>query len=224
MAFSHRDLPFTWGGPLWRSDEHEVERWCRLLCESGIPAETRRLEVVPPERSLPRWLDGATVVHPGAASAARRWPVERFAAVARSERRRGREVVVTAGPGERPLADDLAERARLSGDRVLSRIDLLDLLAVISRAGRVVSGDTGVAHVATAVGTPSVVLFGPVPPALWGPPRGRPWHRALWAGRIGDPHGERLDPGLDRISVEQVIGALDGLGHIRDRRAVGARP
>ncbi|WP_449062773.1 glycosyltransferase family 9 protein, partial [Planomonospora algeriensis] len=66
-------------------------------------------------------------------------------------------------------------------------------------------------HLASAFATPSVVLFGPVPPALWGPPPGGP-HTALWAGSRGDPHGERPDPGLLRIEVPQVLdAALDRL-------------
>jgi ADP-heptose:LPS heptosyltransferase len=72
-------------------------------------------------------------------------------------------------------------------------------------------GDTGVAHLATALGTPSVVLFGPTSPALWGPPPGRRRHRALWAGRSGDPHGGTVDPGLLAISVRDVLEALGGL-------------
>ena len=72
-------------------------------------------------------------------------------------------------------------------------------------------GDTGVAHLATALRTPSVVLFGPTSPALWGPPPDRPWHRALWAGTSGDPHGQRPDPGLLAIGVDQVTEALADL-------------
>jgi ADP-heptose:LPS heptosyltransferase len=58
-------------GPRWRADEHEVARWCRLLTESGIPADPSRLALdVEPDPDAA----GATVVHPGAADAARRWP------------------------------------------------------------------------------------------------------------------------------------------------------
>jgi hypothetical protein len=64
-----------------------------------------------------------------------------------------------------------------------------------------------VAHLATAFGTPSVVLFGPIPPALWGPPPNRPRHRALWTGRRGDPHGEQPDPGLLELDCDTVLDA-----------------
>jgi ADP-heptose:LPS heptosyltransferase len=72
----------------------------------------------------------------------------------------------------------------------------------------VVSGDTGVAHLATAVRTPSVVLYGPTPPSLWGPPADRPWNVALWAGRVGDPHGTTPDRGLLDLTVADVLLAL----------------
>jgi len=55
-----------------------------------------------------------------------------------------------------------------------------------------------------------VVLFGPTPPAEWGPPRnGR--HVALWAGRRGDAHADEPNPGLLEIRVTDVVGALDGV-------------
>ncbi|MDQ3822907.1 MAG: glycosyltransferase family 9 protein, partial [Actinomycetota bacterium] len=84
-------------------------------------------------------------------------------------------------------------------------------------AGRVVCGDTGVAHLATAFATPSVVLFGPTPPSLWGPPPGRTWHRALWAGGRGDPHADAPHPGLLEIRVDDVLAALAAL----DRQDAG---
>ena len=80
-------------------------------------------------------------------------------------------------------------------------------------------GDTGVGHLATALGTPSVVLFGPVPPSEWGPPVSRPQHRALWAGRRGDPHAPTVDPGLLRITTEAVFHAMDALDEISSASA-----
>lgn len=199
------------GGPPWRADEHEVHRWCRLLAESGVPADPERLGLRPPP-GAERLPTGATVIHPGAADPARRWPAERFAAVARHEARRGRRVVVTGDGADRPDARRVAGLAGLDRGAVLAgRTDLAGLAAVVAAAGRVVCGDTGIAHLATALGTPSVVLFGPVSPAHWGPPAGRPRHRALWAGRAGDPHGATVDPGLLEIGVADVIAALDAL-------------
>jgi ADP-heptose:LPS heptosyltransferase len=86
--------------------------------------------------------------------------------------------------------------------------DLRLLAAIVASAERVLSADTGIAHLATAFRTPSVTLFGPTPPALWGPPPQRPQHVALWAGRRGDPHGTEPDPGLLEIEPATVLAAL----------------
>jgi ADP-heptose:LPS heptosyltransferase len=110
------------------------------------------------------------------------------------------------------LAAEIAVRAGLPGNAVLAgQTDLPTLAATIAAAGRVACSDTGVAHLATAFGTPSVVVFGPTPPARWGPPPGRAHHVALWSGRIGDPHGTEPDPGLLEVGVGDVTAALEGL-------------
>jgi ADP-heptose:LPS heptosyltransferase len=106
----------------------------------------------------------------------------------------------------------LAAHAGLApADVAAGRTDAAALVGIIAGAGRIVSGDTGVAHLATALRTPSVVLFGPTPPAQWGPPPDRPWHIALWTGRCGDPHADRTDPGLLEITVVDVLHAIDRL-------------
>ena len=205
IAFARPGVP----GPRWQADEHEVHRWCRLLAESGVAADPRRIDL--PSPPVARDPD-RTLVHPGAASGARRWPAERFAAVARAEAAKGRTVVVTGSAGEVDLARSVASAAGLPMSCVQAgRTDVMGLLAMVGGAGRIVCGDTGVAHVATAVRTPSVVLFGPTSPAHWGPPPDRPWHRALWAGRTGDPHGRDPDPGLLAITVGDVLDALSAL-------------
>lgn len=196
------------GGPVWRDDEHERERWCRLLREYGIPADAADLHVEAPDVEAPEQAHGATVLHPGASSEARRWPADRWTAVASVEVDAGRRVVLTGSAGEAPLAAEVARRAGLPDSAVLAgRTGLLELLAVVAASERVVCGDTGVAHVASALGTPSVVLFGPTSPATWGPPASGP-HIALWSGSPGDPHATRADPGLLAISVDEVVEAL----------------
>lgn len=212
IAFAHPAVPQSAGGPRWNEQEHEVRRWCRLLVESGIPCDPARLDLRPPDLEPPTTARGATVIHPGAAFPARRWPVERFAAVAAHQRASGRPVVITGSSGEAGLAGDLARMAGLPAEAVLAgRTDLAQLAAIVAAADRVVCADTGMAHLATAIGTPSVVLFGPEPPSRWGPPQDRPQHVALWAGRSGDPHGSDPDPGLVHLQAEEVIAALDAL-------------
>lgn len=215
LAFAHEDVPESAGLPVWRTGEHEVDRWSRLLNEAGVPTDPTDLRLDPARLPPGAAGRGATLLHPGAASGARRWPAERFAAVARREREAGRRVLVTGGPVEEPLARAVAETAGLPARAVLAgRTTLLELAGLVAAAGRVVCGDTGVAHLATALGTPSVVLFGPTPPNEWGPRSDRRRHRALWAGLAGDPHGAEPAAGLLALEVTDVLGALDELDRL----------
>jgi ADP-heptose:LPS heptosyltransferase len=152
--------------------------------------------------------EAVTVLHPGAAAPARRWPASRFATLAAALAGQGHRVVVTGGPAERPLARAVASEA---GVPALLDLSLVELLSLVGRARLVVCGDTGLAHVASNYRTPSVLLFGPVSPALWGPPADGP-HRVLWHGDgTGDPHGQQVDPALLAITVAQVLDAVDEL-------------
>ena len=213
MWFEHPEVPESQGAPRWRPGEHEPARWCRLVEESGVPADPSRLEL-----RRPRHAGGGdtTLIHPGAASAARRWPAERFAAVARDEREAGRRVVVTGGRGEEDLAARVGDLAGLPRSCVLAgRTDLSALARRVAAAGRVVCGDTGIAHLAVAMGTPSLALFGPTDPAEWGPPPAGEAHRVIWKGHTGDPHAHEPDPGLLAIGVDEVLDGLAGLPHGR---------
>jgi ADP-heptose:LPS heptosyltransferase len=208
IAFAHPDVPGH-AGPPWRAGEHEVERWCRLLGWAGVDCDPGLLRIARPRRPAPAAAHGATLLHPGAASVARRWPAGRWAAVARAERERGRTVLLTGSAQEAGLARAIAASAGLGAGAVLAgRTDVLGLAGLVAAAGRLVCGDTGVAHLATALGTPSVVLFGPTSPATWGPRLAGP-HRILWAGRTGDPHATTPDPGLLEIDTGAVLAALD---------------
>jgi ADP-heptose:LPS heptosyltransferase len=194
--------------PAWRTDEHEVARWCRLLVD-GLPLPAADCPGVagqlpePPGVPAPA---GTTIVHCGAKAASRRWPADRFAEVAASLAGQGHDVVVTGSGDEAPTAEAIAARA---GARAATSLTLLQLLALVARARLVVSGDTGVAHVASNYRVRSVVLFGPVSPRVWGPPKD-PRHQALFCGDgRGDPHGTTPDPALLKLSVEDVTAAAE---------------
>ncbi|MBU3062105.1 glycosyltransferase family 9 protein [Nocardia sp. NEAU-G5] len=196
-------------GPEWQSDMHEVERWCHLLESAGISADSRNLGLVPPVATT--YHRDCVVVHIGAGAAARRWPPERFAAVVRHLLVQGREVVLTADEFERDTALSIAARAGLALGQVLAgQQNLIELSATVAEAALVVCGDTGVAHLATAFGTRTVLLFGPTSPSRNGPPPhllGR--HVVLWAGHTGDHDGDSPDPGLLEITVPDVVEAID---------------
>jgi ADP-heptose:LPS heptosyltransferase len=212
IAFRNDAIPQSAAGAPYDAAEHEVVRWCRLLAHAGIRADADDLDLAVPPVLVPRRIRGATLIHPGAASGARRWPPERWVEVARAEQRIGRTVILTGSAGEADVARRVAAAAGVPATHVFAgRTHLRELAALIAAAGRVVCGDTGVAHLATAYRTPSVVLFGPIPPSTWGPPPQRAYHRVLWNGTTGDPHADRVDPGLLAIPPERVIAALDGL-------------
>jgi ADP-heptose:LPS heptosyltransferase len=199
-------------GPAWDETEHERRRWCRLLQETlDAEADPDDVRLAVPAQPAPA--PGAVVVHPGAAFPSRRWPPDRFAAVARRLGAEGYDVVVTGGPDEVALARLVADEAGLSQAAVLAgRTDLTDLAAQVAAARLVVCGDTGLAHLATAFGTPSVLLFGPMPPQRWGPPADGP-HEVIWHGQgVGDPWGARVDPALLRIGTDEVLGRIAALG------------
>ncbi|MFG1652207.1 glycosyltransferase family 9 protein [Micromonospora sp. NPDC049275] len=209
VAFANADAGFG-DGPRWVDDEHEVDRWCRLLSWYDIPTDRGDLGLRRPDPTgRPA---GTTVLHPGSKVPAKRWPAQRFAALARALTDRGHRVLVTGSADERALATRVADAAGLDPAAVLAgRTDLGALAALVADARLVVSGDTGVAHLATAYGTASVVLFGPVPPSAWGPPPDRPRHRALWAG-VGDWRrwdGVGSHPTLTALRLDEVLAAVD---------------
>lgn len=206
---SPEDAP--WPGPV-----HDARLWCGLLEWNGVATDPADLRWPDPSRGSEPARD-TVIVHPGAASTSRRWPPHRFAYVARWLAGLGLEVLFTGSGGERPLAEQVAREAGLGQDAVTAgRTDVRALTGLVRRARLLVCGDTGVAHLATAYGTPSVRLFGPMPPSLWGPLVDGDRHECLWSGTRGDPHADRLDPGLAAITVDRVLHACERLLSRRD--------
>jgi ADP-heptose:LPS heptosyltransferase len=206
LTHRHPQYP-SMPGPDWCEEMHEVERWTRLLILDGIPADPTALGLAKPTQS-PR-IRHAVIVHPGAKAPARRWPVSRFGTVARALALAGHAVCITGSTSERGRCLAVARSAGLGPDCVLAgALDLGGLAALVADARLVISGDTGIAHLSSAYGTPSVVLFGPTSPGRWGPPAQAP-STVIWRGVTGDPHGRRVDPALLDIGSEEVLEAAD---------------
>jgi heptosyltransferase-2 len=133
------------------------------------PIDTRmELGVTEAERiAAGRLLEGVprpyVVLCPGANKAPKRWPAQRFAAVADAlSDRHGVAAVVTGSPGERGLAGEVVAAARHTVHDLVERgITIGGLKAVIDGAQLMVTNDTGPRHIAAALGTPVVTLFGP---------------------------------------------------------------
>ncbi len=223
LAFANVDAGHG-DGPDWDDDEHEVTRWCRLLRGYGIAADPTDLDLRRPEPgAMPA---GVTVLHPGSKIPAKRWPASRYTALARELTVRGHRVVLTGSASERDVAARVASDAGLPATAVLAgRTDLAQLAALVADARLVVSGDTGVAHLATGYRTASVVLFGPVPPSRWGPPPERRRHRVLWVGPGAGPgwDGQGSHPTVAALGLDEVLAAVDEVERaVRADRAVAA--
>jgi ADP-heptose:LPS heptosyltransferase len=194
-------------GPDWREEMHEVERWTRLLTLEGIPADPRALQLGKPDQAPA--IPDAVVVHPGAKAESRRWPVNRFGAVARGLALAGQSVCITGSASERGRCLAVAQSAGLNPQCVVAgTLDLGGLAALVAGARLVVSGDTGIAHLASAYATPSVILFGPTSPERWGPPAMSP-ATVIWRGVTGNPHGRSADPALLDIRSDEVLEAAE---------------
>jgi len=205
-------------GPVWSVEEHEVDRWCRLVRWAGGACGREDLRLLPGRAGR----SGLVVVHPGAASTARRWPAQRWADVVAEVAGSGWSVLVTGGPAERELCARVA-RGSPTAVNLGGALSLQQLAEVVAEADLVVCGDTGVAHLATAFSTPSVLLFGPTPPQLWGPAIDRHLHPVIWHGdgaQRGDPHADQVDANLQKIGVADVMDLLErSLANVAERTA-----
>jgi ADP-heptose:LPS heptosyltransferase len=159
---------------------------------SLLPARLRRSPLV--------------LVHPGASVPEKRWPEESFGWVAEGLSRRSYAVAVTGSAEEKELTHQVSEKVTGSLD-LGGKTDLSTLIALVARANVVVSNDTGPAHLAYALRTPSVTLFGPTTDVeRWGP-LDRRLHTVL-----------RDDP-ISEISTEEVLQNVEGFGAREERSA-----
>jgi ADP-heptose:LPS heptosyltransferase len=200
-----------WDGLTWVDEVDERRRWVEVLRHHGVDGDPDDVGLAHP--GVPSPAPGAVVVHVGAAYGSRSWPAERFAAVAGALAATGRQVVLTGSAAERDRAAGVAATAGLPGSANLAgRTELAQLAALVADAALVVTVDTGAAHLATAYGTPSVVLFGPAPVSRWGPPTGGP-HVVLTDERlrVGDVFAAEPDPALLAVPVEAVLEAAERL-------------
>lgn len=161
-------------------DLPEIDRNLRLMRLLGCPDRGRHLEFplfeadhTEADRLLARTPPSGYPligVHPGAKIAARRWALERFAAVAdRLTERHAARIVITGGPEEEPTARAVATAMRHRATVLAGETSLGGLAALIARLDLFISNDTGPAHIACALDTPSVVVFGPADHRRWAP-------------------------------------------------------
>ncbi len=167
-------------------------------------------------------------VAPGATWATKRWDPARFAAVARHlAEARGAALVLVGGPGDGPALE--ACRAAVAFDLDASDRDLPGLAGVLAATDVLVAGDTGLAHLASAVGAPVVSVFGPTAPSRWAPAGSRVLSLGLDCSPCSN-HGAQACPlghhrCLADLAPAPVIAAalavLDGAAPAGDPAAAG---
>ena len=162
-------------------------------------------------------IDGApfAVLSPGANWSFRRWPGERYALLARAIRSRtGLPSVVTGSRADAALAGRIVEESEGAARSLAGAAGLREFAAVASLARVFVGNDSGPLHIAAAVGTPVVALFGPNTPERFAP-RGSP-SRVLWRRYPCSPCDQRTcvrpeDPCMAAIDVEAAAAATESL-------------
>jgi len=151
-------------------------------------------------------------LHPGATWPNKRWPEKYFAELAEKLRAQNIQVLITQGPGEDAIV--AAVRRQCSAHVVpLPVLSLRRLASVLQRLNVFVSNDCGVMHLAVAVGTSTVGLFGPSQPEIWFPYDQNHGHLALWQPIACRPCHQNFCPlgHLDcqnKLDVERVFSAV----------------
>jgi ADP-heptose:LPS heptosyltransferase len=144
--------------------QSEELAWARRFLGAADP-ETRRTGAAggPPRRPV--------AVSPGASQALKRWPTEHFARLCRYlVEELGTRVLLFGGSGEAKLLHDLAQQTRdLPHLEILRNLPLRRVAALLAQCALYVGNDSGLMHLAAAVGTPVVILFGPTVPDLYLP-------------------------------------------------------
>ncbi len=210
IGYHNPEIPETKNSPIWQQDEYEVEKWCRLLNESNIPASSQDLYINPPPFLFEEKFKGGTIIHPGAGSPSRYWPVERWAEVTLKETKKGKKVILTGNKAEIEIVKKVAELAGLDKRTIFAgQTNIMELCSLVAFAEKVICTNTGISHIATAFKTPSITIFGPERPGRFGPPPDSKTNHSLWAGILGDTYGNTVHSGLLKITVEDVVNEIN---------------
>jgi ADP-heptose:LPS heptosyltransferase len=187
---------------------HEVRRNLRLVEAIGMPAVDEALEFplaagdFEELGDLPQIgdLQDAPYVclHPGARDPAKRWPVERFAALGDALHAHGFEIVLTGSDAERTVTQAVGAAMRAPSIDTASPISVGGLAALLAGARLLVTNDTGVSHLAAGLRLPSVVVFFATDPVQWAPLDGELHHA------IHDPDGVAV-----HTVLEHALSLLD---------------
>ena len=197
---------------------HVIEQDLELASAVAGDTLTHVAPLLPVDLTAEAWCDNllassgtrpVALINPGAGWGAKRWPVERYAAVARGLSVRGFRILVNAGPGEESMADTIVKGT--SGAAIPLATSLEQLVALTRRVALCVAGDTGPLHLACALGRPVVGIYGPTDPSRNGPFGTR--FKVLRSPLSRRDHTRHPEPeaGLLTIAPEDVLRAADEL-------------
>jgi lipopolysaccharide heptosyltransferase I len=198
-----------------RDGPHVIHKGISLMRAAGVDDPAIAFPIAVPRSSVTDVVaagpGGYALLNPGAAWPNKRWRPERFGALATAIReRRGLRSVVLWGPGEEHAAAAVVAASRGAAEQA-PPTTITDIVAVAKSASLMVSGDTGPLHLAAAVGTPIVALFGPTCAE-----RNGPWSSSdLSISRYDHCvcHYERRcrrgAPCINDISLEEVVAAVE---------------
>jgi predicted lipopolysaccharide heptosyltransferase III len=204
-------------------DKHTIDHHLAFLAPLGISNAMEDLHLKLPEKakrkaeeilSKNRIENPFIIFHPGSARAEKFWDAERWVAVINYWNQRGGPGVLTSGDSslERTHIAEIKARLREPILDLSGKIDLLTLTALIARAKLLVGVDSAPTHLAAAVRTPQVVLYGPTNPFHWRP-RSSP-AVILQGGRnapVTNFSPEQRPRKMNEISTQQVIDAMEAL-------------
>lgn len=193
---------------------HVIEQDIELASAVAGDVLAPALPALPVDAEAETWADGflqgsasgsVVLLNPGAGWGAKRWPIDRYIAVAAELIRDGHRILVNVGPDERELAEALVKRTGSSSTSFSGSLD--QLIALTRRVALVIAGDTGPLHLACALGRPVVGIYGPTDPARNGPFGTK--FRVLRSPQSRRDHTRRAAPeaGLLTIQPGQVLEA-----------------
>lgn len=162
-----------------RALERMIDCFGALALPKGtvLPADWPLPHIEVPDAEVDAWRarnglakDGRPVVAfaPGAVGPGKAWPPERYAELAQRLATEGANVWVLGGPNEKDIASAICERGG-APVRDLTGNDLRNAIIALKAADAAVTNDSGLMHIAAAIGTPTVAIFGPTSPRLWAP-------------------------------------------------------